>query len=275
MKEMKRANPNHNFFCNPQLCDALTIALSYMYDPSRFRVCCHFTLGVWEQAVYLEGELPCAFGRLSMTDLVPTVPLLTMKGLNGQVPVLVLRKIPQLFSLDHKAIGSAKARSITITELPKLNKVGNDFLRICTSLKQVVFKDLPELTEVGDNWMHGCTALESMTISHLPKLNKVGDDFLRNCTSLKHAELEIPANVASELVSRCPPFQQLGKSREAEEEPKKKKKKKKGGCIVITEFLLLRQKKTFFLSRKLYVENNLIRCPVNIKFVCGVSLSQK
>ena len=235
MKEMERANHNKNFFCNPQLCDALTIAVGYMYDPAPFRGCCQFTLGVWEQAVDLEGELPCAFGRLSMTDLVPTVPLLTMKGLNGQVPVLVLRNIPQLFSLDHEALRAANARSITISNLPKLCKVGGWFLDNCTSLKQVVFKDLPELTEVGSNWMAGCTALESMTISHLPKLNEVGYDFLADCTSLKHAELEIPANVASELVSGCAPLQQLGKSREAEEEPEEepKKKKKKGGCIVM------------------------------------------
>ena len=48
-------------FCDPQLRDPLTVAVTYMRNPGRFRVCCKFTKLVWEQTLYLEVQLPCPY----------------------------------------------------------------------------------------------------------------------------------------------------------------------------------------------------------------------
>ena len=51
----------------PELVDPLTITISYLANPGPFRSCCLMTTKVWDQAVYLEGELPCASVTSSAT----------------------------------------------------------------------------------------------------------------------------------------------------------------------------------------------------------------
>ena len=102
-----------------------------MRNPNSFRACCHSTVDVWEQAVYLEGELPCAFGELEAVDSNnpgprTTVPLplrrLISADIKDMVSVLVLQNIPSLTALKDKFAYSS-------------------------SLKEAVFQDLPNLTE--------------------------------------------------------------------------------------------------------------------------------
>ena len=210
------------FLCNPQLRDPLTIALGFMKNPAMFRVCCHFTRNVWDQAVYLEGELPCAFGELTPTPdggsddvTVRTVPLPLHPKPNffNEIPVsaVVLRNntqltelksnllvdtssfrgaisfihLPNLRRIDHDFIDRASLTKVVFQNLPALTEVGRSWVCACTSLKTAVFQDLPELTQVDNCWLHRCTSLESVTIRNLPKLVKVGDSFLYHCSSLQ------------------------------------------------------------------------------------------
>ena len=170
------------FLCNPQLRDPMTIAVSFMKNPARFRRCCQFTVKVWDQAVFLEGPLPSAigqFGAPANVSHMTSFPLL--------LPNLEARNNQK----TKNQICKNQICTLTLQNIPRLTKLEDNFLYYYyTSLKEAVFQDLPELTEVGGRWMSRCTALESITMSNLPKLSKVGDWFLYNCTSLKEAVLQ-------------------------------------------------------------------------------------
>ena len=245
LKKQLRENQNkHSSFCNPQLRDPLTIAISFMRKPTRFRACCQFTLGVWDQAVYLEGELPCAVGELTAADqdsdhgrLTVPLPLHTLSDDGSKIRAITVKNIPNLCSLDEGCLAfwplktaviynlpaltevescwlnrCSSLESFTIGNLPKLRKVGSLFLHKCLSLTELVFQNLPQLTQVGDHWMCDCTSLQSVTISNLPALSKVGFAFLSNCPSLKFAVFrDLPQwrTVGDRWLSACPALKLL------------------------------------------------------------------
>ena len=202
--------------CNPQLSDPLTTALGFMTSPNSFRGCCHFTLGVWEQAVYLEGELPCAVGNVETLAGSVNVPISLVsfpRSSYHRLSALVLRNIPKLTILDDTFLAQGKflkvvvfenlpdlvelggmhsctaLETVTIRNLPMLQKLGHRFLSKCTCLKQAVFQDLPELTEVGYLCMSECASLETITLSKLPQLISIGAGWLQRCPALASASL--------------------------------------------------------------------------------------
>jgi hypothetical protein len=121
--------------CDAQLCDTMTTAISFMVNPGPFRGCCRDTAACWDQATYLEGELPC-----------PSVlPLPGCSALGG-APVL------------ERNIGNHKIQRLRVFNIPQLGAKSDGWMAYLENLAVVHFENLTSLQTVGDSWLRGCTA---------------------------------------------------------------------------------------------------------------------
>ena len=69
-------------------------------------------------------------------------------------------------------------KTVTLSDLPKLEKIESSFLRECPLLREVVWEDLPSLATVGGGCMLACPSLKKIHFSGLPKLTEIGRGFL-------------------------------------------------------------------------------------------------
>ena len=67
---------------------------------------------------------------------------------------------------------------------PKITRIGNYFLRDCTSLSSFDTSGLTSVTTIGGGFLDGCTSLSSFDTSGLTSVTTIGSDFLEGCTSL-------------------------------------------------------------------------------------------
>ena len=217
---------------HPQLLDPFTIAISFMPNPGYFRVACQFTLKCFNQAVYLEGELPVAYvtswkgknpyywgdeGELNFIKEQKTVERehgkdvtckpVGMKILNYNVAAkdflptnfvrsLVLFNMPNVEYLPMHFLRESWRclENVKVKRMSKLRGVSCKCLKGCHGLKRVVFEDLPLLDTVDSDWMASCSTLKSVTLMNLSKLKSIGDFFLIRCESLTDLVFEgLPA----------------------------------------------------------------------------------
>ena len=183
-------SPSGSLLCSPELRDPLTIAISFMPNPAPFRGCSHFTLGVWDQALYLEGALPCATGVSAKNDDADGEEVAARQ----HVPVSLTR----LYQSECLC-------SLTVKNIPNLKMIPESCVDTMPALREVTFKDLPELAEAAGCWVRKCPALECATFEGLPKLKSVGPSWLFHNPALKHVVIDLPGltEVASCWLSDC------------------------------------------------------------------------
>jgi hypothetical protein len=128
----------------------MTKAISFMANPGPFRGCCRDTAACWDQAIYLEGELPC-----------PSVLPLSASTALGGAPVL------------ERNIDKHKIQRLRVFNIPQLGAKLDNWMASLENLAVVHFENLPSLQTVGDFWLFECTALTSVHFENLPSLQTV------------------------------------------------------------------------------------------------------
>jgi hypothetical protein len=105
--------------CDAQLRDPMTTAISFMVNPGPFRGCCRDTVACWEQAIYLEGELPC----------LSVLPLPGCSALGGAPVLIGKQKIERLRVFNIPQLGAeldkwmAKIQNLTVVHLVNLSSL--------------------------------------------------------------------------------------------------------------------------------------------------------
>ena len=81
--------------------------------------------------------------------------------------------------------------SVQFTSGRKLEKIGKDFLRNCSSVTRVDLSNFESCVEVSDGFLAGCLLLESIDLSSFSKLRATGDNFLGCCAGITSIDLSM------------------------------------------------------------------------------------
>jgi hypothetical protein len=190
----------HAPICDAQLRDPMTTAIGFMLNPGPFRGCCRQTVACWDQAVYLEGELPCPSALpVPGSTALGGAPVLETNIGRHKIEKLRVFNIPHLGAkLDKWMAGLENLAVLHFENLSRLQTVGECWLYECTALTSVHFENLTSLQTVGHFWLSRCTALASVHFENLSSLQTVGDFWLEGCTAL--ASVQFEGEISTDLV---------------------------------------------------------------------------
>ena len=84
---------------------------------------------------------------------------------------------------------NASLTSLDLSAESVVTRIGNCFLRNCTSLTSVDLSGLIHVTQIGTYFLHGCSALRTLDLTALSSITHFKSNFLAGCRSLRNLDL--------------------------------------------------------------------------------------
>ena len=143
----------------------------------------------------LTSPCPSYCARLSTVELLKLPPLCTIGKSAFQqcesLQSISLTNLPHLESLGDQVFSwCVHLSTVSLSDLPSLRSIGEGAFRFSESLQSIGLSDLPLLESVGDCAFAESARLSTVDLSDLPSLRSIGEGTFRFCESLQSIGLE-------------------------------------------------------------------------------------
>ena len=123
-----------------------------------------------------------------------------------------LRSLPELDTILDGFLGYSGVRSIEISRLEFLARIGNYFAFDCTGLRDVKLVNLPSLKFIGNHFLHSCHGSFALKFENLPSLQEIDSEFLQWSKGVESVEFDgTPSlrKIGSNFCESCPSLKKV------------------------------------------------------------------